>query len=500
MEELQFTNLESENCESGKVAVWDEHGIRYILTTPSWKISDEEKEGGIIPLRPLAEGGQGVTYLTENPRVIIKFAKYNGRLIKDEEGLREYRRQIGYVATLPVPSSCNITLPETLLREYAGYRMTFLGNMRSFSDTFIEFEQQGERPTWLPEGKGYNKIWRYVRSGGLKRRLEAMGRLAAELAKLHAHGIAYCDLSYNNVFISDDSRENVVFLIDPDNLVENGDERAMNIGTPPFRAPEICLGEGCTIFSDTFTFAMLAFDLLCNHHPFQGKAFKAHPGFLEEKEDVTPFAWICDPSDDSNSQELLCPVENLLSKELLMLFWQTFTIGKEDPAERPYLGLWPERFFKEHDNLHICPDCGMGAVPTDRSQCPLCRTAWQDELYFQVFDKDEKELLWELRCPVDQKTLVIPERALESFHLDSFDRTVLTVTLRKGKLYFQVDSSAAGKIDFLFGSSSSEQKNATYVIDQNDCGQLAVSYAGKNRRKIRCQVIRNNGSRSTDKL
>ena len=84
MTELCF-DMENPNLLSGKTAVLDMAGIRYILVTPPWKISEEEKEKGIIPLQPLAQGGQGVTYLTENPNVILKFAKKSGKFISSDD-------------------------------------------------------------------------------------------------------------------------------------------------------------------------------------------------------------------------------------------------------------------------------------------------------------------------------------------------------------------------------------------------------------------------------
>ena len=218
MEETFFSDLNADNCESGKTAVWDRNGKRHILCTPPWKISEEERESNVIPLHPLAEGGQGVIYMTADPKVILKFAKNNAKIVTEETEIQAFNEKIQYISGLPVPEKCNITLPETLLANYAGYRMTFLGNMRSFNDTFINFIPEEQAPDYLPEGKIYKGCWRYLQSGGLKRRLEALGRLAAELAKLHSHGIVYCDISYDNIFISEDHNENVIYLIDPDNL------------------------------------------------------------------------------------------------------------------------------------------------------------------------------------------------------------------------------------------------------------------------------------------
>lgn len=62
----QIYRLDDENALSGHTVVYDEYGIRYVLVTPPWKVNGSAEA---IPLLPLAEGGQGAVYLTENPRL-----------------------------------------------------------------------------------------------------------------------------------------------------------------------------------------------------------------------------------------------------------------------------------------------------------------------------------------------------------------------------------------------------------------------------------------------
>ena len=491
-------DMENSSLMSGQTAVFDMSGIRYILITPPWKIKEDEKESNKIPLRPLAQGGQGITYLTTNPNVILKFAKKVGKLIpaSSEGDFSDFHARISYVTSLAFPQGINITLPETLLRDYAGYRMPFLGGMVSLEDFFFGRQLVGERPSNLPEGKGYDRIWRYLLSGGLKQRLNTAGRLSILLSKLHLHGISYGDISQNNIFIPEDIEKPEIYLIDPDNLVENGDRHSVNIGTPPFRAPEICEGECCTIFSDVFAFAMLVFNLICDCHPFQGKAYKDSDLFYEEKENPREFAWILDPQDTSNQRKTFLPQGELLSNELLTLFWMTFTEGKDSPAERPPLQLWPEYIFKEYDDLRLCSDCSckMSLLPSKRSECPICGKKYDGEMECSFFASHGNQLVWRNRFAFSsliQHCQVLCKRSWMPFDLDSHDVPQIEIRLNEGLVSFQKTSLASGK--FWYSLAEYPEKELTegaISFKLEDVPNLSIRHEEQGIvRNMRCRLL-----------
>ena len=293
-----------------------------------------------------------------------------------------------------------------------------------FADIYSGQKLLGERPQRLPDGDGYNRIWRYLLSGGLKRRLNTAGRLAVLLSQLHLHGISYGDISPNNIFIPEDITNRDIYLIDPDNLVENGDVHSINIGTPPYRAPELFEGECCTIHTDIFAFAMLVFELICINHPFKGKAFEELGFFANEEVNPKEIAWILDPEDLSNQKNLFMPNEELSSKEMLTLFWLTFTVGKDAPLERPPMHLWAEHIFREFDDLRECQEtaCHMSLLPSKRKECPLCGKAYEPELEFSFYSSNQRKRLWRNRFALS--SLIQPQilfrRSWMPFELDSF--------------------------------------------------------------------------------
>ena len=75
-------------------------------------------------------------------------------------------------------------------------------------------------PEWLSgvdDRKVASALMHYSISGSTKRRLGVLSILASILARLHAAGLVYCDVSPNNCFMSEEDPRSV-WLIDADNL------------------------------------------------------------------------------------------------------------------------------------------------------------------------------------------------------------------------------------------------------------------------------------------
>ena len=58
----------------------------------------------------------------------------------------------------------------------------------------------------------------YNESGGLRRRLQLLGRTAQLLGKMHSRGLVYSDPSPENIFVSESSSHLEVWFIDTDNI------------------------------------------------------------------------------------------------------------------------------------------------------------------------------------------------------------------------------------------------------------------------------------------
>ena len=91
--------------------------------------------------------------------------------------------------------------------------------------------------------------------------LTAAAELASAFHELHAKGLAYCDISWGNVFLDPKSGE--VLVCDNDNVDVDGAATATVLGTPRFMAPEIVRGEvGPSVRTDRFSLAVLLFQML----------------------------------------------------------------------------------------------------------------------------------------------------------------------------------------------------------------------------------------------
>ena len=109
------------------------------------------------------------------------------------------------------------------------------------------------------------------------------------------------------MFVSSSVKANEVWLIDADNLHFQS-APGPQVYTPGFGAPEIVAGHApVSTLSDTYAFAILAFYILAQIHPFLGN--QVEEGGWEESVDLEEQAyagelpWIEDEDDDSNWSE-----------------------------------------------------------------------------------------------------------------------------------------------------------------------------------------------------
>lgn len=110
----------------------------------------------------------------------------------------------------------------------------------------------------------------------LDTRLDWLTQIARGLAAAHAKGIIHRDLKPENIMITGDG---LVKIMDfgiarhqDQSLADNiHDSQALPgefVGSPGALSPEQALGEPLTTASDIFSFGILAYSLLCGHHPF----------------------------------------------------------------------------------------------------------------------------------------------------------------------------------------------------------------------------------------
>lgn len=467
---------EEEKIEEAGVTLNDSDGKSVTIR----QVKDSFDTTHIIT-KALGQGGQGLVCLTENSEIVIKFAlDSKGQLISRDKNKAEFQRNDNdFKAVLykPFPDRIHIAFPMARLADYSGYVMRLMGDMTSFSD-LVPVSEDG--------------IKKMSEDGGHRRRFLLLAKLAAILAKLHGNGMVYCDLSPNNVFVTKDSKLETqnVWLIDADNVFIPGDNADKLVYTPRYAAPELFAGKACSLNSDVYSFATIAFESLAALHPFAGKKAanwedddgddwdastknKTNTSFAIDPQYSGKYPWVEDIEDDSNHTQAGLPRQNFLTNETFALFNMTFSEqGRESPKSRPTASLWARAFAHSHAVSVSCPKCGMSFVYDGTyKKCPWCDKSLPQMLLL----KDENNRIvfaHELNGSDsdNEKSIPLPEHIFAPFNIDSFYQTSLSahpvVTIDGFGIEFQLERTETNseKEFFLCINGNEEKIISRYIL------------------------------------
>lgn len=331
--------------QAGNRTVWDSKGTAYELTSK------------------IGEGGQGMVCATQYPNVLVKVSK---RGSKDPRTVAWYKH-LTWIARQPL-EGLHIARPQSLIvKPRLGYVMELMDGLEPMK-TMFEHSLLA-----VQEGRG---LIAYTESGGLSRRVRLLARLGRSLASLHGRALAYGDLSPANVFVSKLHQYNEVWLIDCDNISVLSRECGQKAYTPDYGAPEILRGEsGINSLTDSWSFAVLAFQLLTLLHPLKGNLVSDGAPELEDAALRGDIPWIDHPTDERNRSQVGLPRDQLLTKRLREDFEQCFNAGLSDPDKRPSLSAWAEAFEAATMLLAQCDvgsGCGSSFLFNSRRECPFC--------------------------------------------------------------------------------------------------------------------------------
>ncbi|MFM4967466.1 hypothetical protein ACEUB9_07510 [Aeromonas veronii] len=323
----------------------------------------DEKGGEWRLTRKIGEGGQGEVFSTDTTGYLAKFVN-----IEDDNKLTSWSKRIRWVMRQDL-DGLHLARPIVMLTEpKPGYIMEMMDELlplRKILDDSYEA---------LLVAQDFSV---FKATGGLLRRYQLLGKLARQLAELHGRGIAYGDLSPDNVFVSGDPNFCEVWLIDCDNLATNGVIDNQVVYTPDYGAPELVRSEaGISSLTDSWSFAVIAFQLLTFMHPLKGEMVTEGDEALEEKALRGELPWIEDQMDDSNAA---APGKRglftaAMTKKLTSLFQQSFTEGINDPIQRPSMMEWAEAFEQASMATLNCKNkvCGQSFIYNRDHQCPFC--------------------------------------------------------------------------------------------------------------------------------
>jgi serine/threonine protein kinase len=411
--------------------------------TPSSKPLADEYGNFHYPADELASGGQGVVFRTTDADLAIK-QPLDASCTPDKNA--NLRDRFQNIRLLPLPLRIPISLPLAILRDEPGYVMRLLNGMKPFSVLDLDGKTKAELreavaakkqeiPKWLAAITDKDKallLLHYASTGSTRRRLLALSKCAAILARLHSAGLVYGDISNKNVFVSDpDSRE--VWLIDADNLRFERSEGGNAVYTSPYGAPEIVQGRDKNRpRTDCWAFAVMAFGALALCHPFIGKkvlepdnnvagwdaepAADGAPSDLDEQAYAGYLPFIDDEDDDSNSAVSGLPRELVTTPGLRRLFQETFGVGRTQPHRRPAMAFWALELVKAFDQSLPCPNCKMSYFADNYEKCPYCDAS-------RPAFACAKTNRWKVLIPADVKEFALTHRLCNPFSVEHNDDT-----------------------------------------------------------------------------
>lgn len=329
-----------------------------------------DDKGGVYELgKRIAEGGQGIVCPTQSPLYLVKVSKH-----PDSDPRAEaWRKQIAAVHRMPIrENDLPIAMPVALIiKPRAGYVMELMEGLIPLEEV-LNATHAAATPA--------ESAAIFQSSGGLARRLRLLARLARVMAKLHGLGIAHGDLSPNNVFVSSSIEHAQVWLIDCDNLSYAVRDSSLKIHTPDYGAPEIFRGElGISTYTDIWSFAVMAFQLLTLLHPFKNGELVDSDSDLEDAASRGEIPWIDHASDDSNRGLDGIDRAAVLTPRLSTLFEKCFNDGLLVPEQRPVMAEWAEAFEAAAAAQVICDvsqdGCGSTFLWEKELVCPFCDVA-----------------------------------------------------------------------------------------------------------------------------
>lgn len=387
----------------------------------------------------LARGGQGVVFRTRDADLAIKQPLNPSGQPDRRANLRDRFR---HIRLLPIPARIPVSLPLAILRDQPGYVMRLLSGMKPFGAFDLDGRTKKAQedanvalPGWLARIQDRDmalRLLHYASTGSTRRRLFALAKCAAIVARLHSAGLVYGDISTNNAFLGEGASRDV-WLIDADNMRFELSSGGNAVYTPGYGAPELVRGTGASRpRTDCWAFAVMAFKMLALCHPFIGKkvldpeedeggwddepAEDDAPADLDERAYAGYLPFVDDEDDDSNESIGGLPRGLVATAGLRRLFQETFNAGRQHPHHRPAMAFWALELARAFDQSLECTACKMSYFAHQHENCPYCSAP------HPAFIR-ARTPRWEILIPVGATEAALPHRLFHPFSLEHNDNT-----------------------------------------------------------------------------
>lgn len=352
--------------------------------------------------KEISRGGQGVIYSTLDDEIVVKIL-FDGEI--NHYDCTQYVKKINPCArkvkftqfkVFSTLQNLDVTFPISNLKDDLGYTMRLLNDMIPFEKAFDIMKTRELSNNWLdslPQDMS-DLFGNFSATGGVKLRLSAFFKIAINIAKLHSLGLVYCDISGNNLFITNGESTNLidkfnVTLIDCDNIDFMENTLKNGFYSRDYGAPEVVAGKGCSFASDCYALLIAIFWEVTQNHPFKGAlledSFDLDSDFIssntnEMQENLNKglLPWLLDKVDTSNAfsnneYQTQIPYDYSLSQKMLEIFDATFSkLGRTQPTTRPTIFSIVDALYDNLNSILKCEICEMDYNYFKHKICPYC--------------------------------------------------------------------------------------------------------------------------------
>jgi len=223
--------------------------------------------------------------------------------------------------------------------------------------------------TDCPGGERLYK-WYFNLTGGISYRLKLGYLLGRRLSELHSEQVLLNNISPDTIFVNmyeqGSSRPEIAFS--GLEFISSYSNPAVFKGQPLYCDPLVSDGQRIvSTYSDTFSFAILLFQLLTTWHPFVGDLSKCENAIM----DLQLEKYIGDPN---NADDEFEDLQLLIPNELQLIFERIFVDGLHNTALRPSLTEITDACLAALNHISKCsnPLCGKEYDGTLYNGCPFC--------------------------------------------------------------------------------------------------------------------------------
>lgn len=233
---------------------------------------------------------------------------------------------------------------------------------------------------YINPGKGEKLFrWYYDKTGGIEYRLKIAYSIATQLQQIHAKGICLVDICPRNTtlqFFSTEKPTQPTIQFTGADSISSYTYYAQTTGVPRYADPLVCQHRTSpSSVSDTYSFAIMLFEMLTTCHPFYGEDAEllSDEQFHEMLAKGT-INYIGDEQANDNKNEIFEDTQIFLPEDLSVLFNKIFVAGKMDASIRPTLDDFKSACIQSMKKIIRCDHTGCEKdYPYNQNHiCPFC--------------------------------------------------------------------------------------------------------------------------------